>query len=241
MLHFGKILILGGILVYGFSVFAQSAAKGKDASQSTTPTFSASGSAVLTSHFIHHGLSMSNKNPALNAHILLNMGSQFKLGFWGSNIRNITNADDNFWIQYQGVVVIDFSNNVKTQLTAADNRYYTSQQRNGQLLAAQFDIKGKYVLLLEMNNNFEGTSESSQYISGGYLYKWKGPWLAAGSVGYTLQKAVGVNNYLDTRIEGIYQPLPKMKFKLGLTGTSDSGQLSGRGAFTYFFAGDFEF
>ena len=184
---------------------------------------------------------MSNKNPALNAQLLLNMGSQFKLGFWGSNIRNVTNSDDNFWVQYQGVIVIDFSKDVKSYLTIADNRFYTSQQRNGQSFNANFEIKNKYYLQLDFNNNFEGTGLGSQYINGGYLYKWKGPWLAAGYVGYTVQKTDGVNNYIDVRLEGIYNPLPKMKFKAGITGTSDSGQISGRGAFTYFFSGDFEF
>jgi hypothetical protein len=216
------------------------ASKGKDAA-ATTPNFSASGLAILTSHFIYHGLSMSDKNPALNAQLLLNMGSQFKLGFWGSNIHNVTNPDDNFWVQYQGVIVVDFSNAVKSQLTIADNRFYTSQQRNGQSFNANFEIKNKYFLQLDFNNNFEGTGQASQYINGGYLYKWKGPWFAAGYAGYTLQKTEGVNNYVDVRLEGIYNPLPKMKFKIGLTGTSDSGQMNGRGAFTYFLEGHFEF
>lgn len=216
------------------------ASKGKEVS-STKPNFSASGSASLISHFVDHGLSMSNKNPAINAELLLNMGSQFKLGFWGSNIRNVTNPDDNFWVKYIGVIMIDFSKDVKTLLTIADNRFYTSQQRNGQSFKADFEIGSKYTASLEMNNNFEGTSEASQYVSGGYLYKWKGPWLLALALGYTNQKSEGINNYLDLRTEGIYQPLPKMKFKLGLTGTSDSGQLNGRGAFTYYLAGNFEF
>lgn len=169
------------------------------------------------------------------------MGSQFKLGFWGSNIRNVTNPDDNFWVKYLGVIVIDFSNNVKTLLTVADNRYYTSQQRNGQTFTADFEIKNKYTAKLELNNNYEGTSQGSQYIAGGYLYKWKGPWLAAIGLGYTNQKSEGINNYLDLKTEAIYQPLPKMQFKFGLTGTSDSAQMNGRGAFTYFLAGDFKF
>ena len=42
-------------------------------------------------------------------------------------------------------------------------------------------------------------------------------------------------------MEGIYNPLPKMKLKVGITGTSDSGQIYGRGAFTYFLSGDFDF
>lgn len=218
-----------------------SAASKEKGAASTTPNFSASGLAILTSHFIYHGLSMSNKNPALNAQLLLNMGPQFKLGFWGSNISNVTNPDDNFWVQYQGVIVIDFSSMVKTELTVADNRFYTSQQRNGQSFNANFEIKNKYVLELDFQNNFEGTGLGSQYINGGYLYKWKGPLLAAGYLGYTLQKTDSVNNYLDMRLEGIYNPLPKMKFKVGFTGTSDSGQLNGRGAFTYYLAGDFEF
>lgn len=184
---------------------------------------------------------MSNKNPAINAELLLHMGSQFKLGFWGSNIRNVTNPDDNFWVKYIGVIAIDFSKDVKTFLTIADNRFYTSQQRNGQSFTADFEIGTKYTLSLELNNNFEGTSQGSQYLSAGYLYRWKGPWLASASMGYTLQKAESINNYLDLRTEGIYQPLPKMKFKFGFTGTSDSGQLNGRGAFTYYLAGDFDF
>lgn len=219
---------------------ASTATKGKEVS-STKPNFSASGSASLISHFIDHGLSMSNKNPAINAELLLNMGAQFKLGFWGSNIRNVTNPDDNFWVKYLGVIVIDFSKDVKTQLIIADNRFYTSQQRNGQTFTAEFEIGSKYTASVEMNNNFEGTSQSSQYISGGYLYRWKGPWLASAALGYTNQKTSSINNYLDLRTEGIYQPLPKMKFKLGFTGTSDSGQLNGRGAFTYYLAGDFDF
>ena len=219
---------------------AATTAKGKEVS-STQPNFSASGSASLISHFVDHGLSMSNKNPAINAELLLNMGSQFKLGFWGSNIRNVTNPDDNFWVKYLGVIVIDFSKNVRTLLTIADNRFYTSQQRNGQTLKAEFEIGNKYSSSIELNNNFEGTSQASQYISGGYLYRWKGPWYAAFVLGYTNQTADELNNYLDLRTEAIYHPLPKIKFKFGLTGTSDSGQLNSRGAFTYYLAGDFDF
>lgn len=230
------------ILLFPIVALSQSVAKSKSKdAPSLTPTFSASGMATLTSHFIYNGLSMSNSNPAINAHLLLNMGPQFKMGFWGANISNVTNSDDNFWVQFQGVITVEFQNQLKTNFTVADHRYYTSQQRNGQTASADFVFRSKYIGKIEMNNNFEGTDSSSQHYRGGYIHRFKGPWHAAGYLGYTNEQSEQLNSFLDFQGEGLYQPMPNMKFKAGVTLTSDAGQLNGRGAFHYFFAGEFTF
>ena len=228
------------ILTSSFPALAQSTTKSKDAA-SLNPTFSASGMAGLTSHFVYHGLSMSNANPAINAQLLLNMGPQFKFGFWGANIANVSNADDNFWVQFQGVIAIEFPNQLKANFTIADHSYYTSQQRNGQTATADLIFRTKFLGQIELNNNFEGSDSSSQHYRVGYLHRFKGPWFAVGHLGYTNEQSDALNSFLDFQAEGIYQPLPNMKFKAGTTVTSDAGQLNGRGGFHYYFSSEFVF
>lgn len=236
MVRLFKIILLSQILAQSMAF----AASDKKEDSGATPNFGASGFALLTSNFIDRGLAMTAEGPAINAQLLMHMGSQFKLGFWGSNVSNLNNPDDNVWIRYVGEIKIDFKPNMNFVTYVHDHHYYKSDTRNGLTLGVKVELM-RFSGMFELINNYEGTHTGAEYINLGYTHRFKDSLRAAGYVGYTQQKADGINDYIDIKAVGIYQPLPNFHTDLGVTLTSDSGQLNQRGKFGYYLSFNFDF
>nr|HPI40743.1 hypothetical protein [Pseudobdellovibrionaceae bacterium] len=82
---------------------------------SGSPTFQMSGSALLTSHFIHRGISQTHTDPALQVQFSYNLGPQIEFGLWGSNVR-FYNSDEHLNLQFFGGAKVDFSPNAQFNL-----------------------------------------------------------------------------------------------------------------------------
>ena len=65
-------------------------AKAEDRLKSNLATNEITGDVQLMTQFVERGLAMSDNNPAMNASFLYNLGTQVKMGFWGSNISNLS-------------------------------------------------------------------------------------------------------------------------------------------------------
>ena len=202
----------------------------------TTPLFSISGNADLTSHFIYRGLSYSDYNPALNAQFMLHMGSQFKLGIWGSNISNITNPDDNFWFKFAGEIRVDLNTLNQLDFFVYDNRFYKSENRNGQDIGFRLNILKRVITEVSFGSNYEGSKTPYEYISVAYLYPLNPVLKVKGQAGYTHQRMPGIYDYLDFRSELLYEPYKRFSFYFGGSFPSQMGQFNDRSK-TFLFGG----
>ena len=212
---------LGLLLCCPLSLWAQ------DKSAGTAPTYKVSGNALLHSQFIDRGLAISDRNPAMNAAFLFNLGPQFKLGFWGSNISNLSYADDNFWFKVLGEVRIDFNDKSAMELYLNDDHYYKSSDRNGQSVGLNL-YYGWYLLKLEWMTNFQGTKTSAQYVNLGRYYLYQKDFKFGWKAGYTLQSSSNYKNYLDAKGYGSYQMTANSNIELGITATLEGGQFGSR-------------
>ena len=222
-------LLLAYILFLPLSLSAQAKPV-----KNPAPTYLFSGNATLLSHFIERGLSMSDNKPALNASFLANFGQQFNFGFWGSNIANVNQADDNFWFKILGEIRIDFKAKFISKIYFNDNQFYTSKQRNGQTFGVYTEYEN-FEGRLEWNSNFEGTKANSDYLNVGKIYNYKKGIKYGLFAGYTNSHASSVDSYTDYKIEVRYAINEFTKLQAGGTFTSNTQQLNSRGAPAIFF------
>ena len=140
-----------------------------DKNKANSATNKIGGDAQLLSHFVERGLSMSNGNPALNASFLFNLGSQVRLGFWGSNISNLSAADDNFWFKFLGEFDIRFGSAWQSSVYISDNHFYKSDVRNGQRIGVT-NIYYLYQFTFEWMSNLEGSKGNAEYVNFGKYF-----------------------------------------------------------------------
>lgn len=183
------------------NVRAQSAAQ--DKIRSNLATNQISGDAVLTTHYVERGLSMSNNTPALNASFLYNLGSQVRMGFWGSNISNITAADDNFWLKILAEFNVEFSGGLNSEFYISDNHFYKSGQRNGQRIGVNFTYYS-YFFGFEWMSNIEGTRNNGEYVHAGKMFGYGNRIKYGGQVGYTISHHAALNSYFDLKATAQY-------------------------------------
>ncbi len=209
------------IFLWHGSIFAA------DSKSTTSPTYKVSVDAKVLSQFIDRGLSMSDGNPAMNVSFLYNLGPQFRLGFWGSNISNVSSNDDNFWFKFIADVKVDFTGTSWMSLYIHDDHFYKSDIRNGQSVGIRWNWNA-YMGELEWMNNFQGTKTSAEYINLGRLwpvYMFK----AGAKAGYTLQAAENYQNYFDIKGLVVYNFSSNSNIEAGATLVSNDGQFNGRG------------
>lgn len=200
----------------------------KESEKGTKPTYHFSGDAQLLSHFIDRGLSITNGNPALNASFLFNFGQQFRVGFWGSNVSNVTATDDNLWLKFVADVHISFSTDSIFKMYFNDDHYYKSDARNGQSVGFNYDFKS-YLTQLEWMSNFQGTKTDAIYLKLGKMFVFYKDILTGVSLGYTSQKSSAYSNYFDLKGFSIDKLSDFFELEAGLTFTTNSSQFNGRG------------
>ena len=187
----------------------------------TVPTYDVSGFAKLTSNFVDRGLSYSNNGFAMNASFLVNLGSQLRFGFWGSNISKIENDDDNLWVKYVAEVHVDFQQNSKFVFYVHDDHFYKAFTRNGIRYGFRLDY-GRFNGLLEWQNNYEGTAASAYYTRVKFNKKYTEKTGLELGAGYTMEYSHRYSNYFDLLATGYYNAFPNGKIELGLTSASTS-------------------
>ena len=197
-------------LVFSLTAIAE------DKTKSNTATNRISGDAQLLTHFVERGLSMSNGNPALNASFLFNLGSQVRLGFWGSNISNLSAADDNFWFKFLAEFEVKFNNGLLSEVYISDNHFYKSDQRNGQRIGSIFTYN-LYELTLEWMSNLEGSKGNAEYFNFGKYFQYgsMNQFRYGGFLGFTDSHTRNINSYFDVRVLGQYFINPATRAELG--------------------------
>lgn len=206
----------------------------------TTPTYMISGDAKLYTHFIERGLSMSNNNPALNAEFLFNYGSQFKVGFWGSNISNVSQTDDNFWLKFLTEIKVDFDSGSKLRFYINDDHFYKSDIRNGQEVGVHYEFSS-YKVHFAWMNNFQGSHSSADYLNVRKLFDLKKSIKGGGQVGYIYQSGTGYDNYFDLKALAYYQINTNSLAEAGVTFVTNASQFGNRADPAMYFAFEFNF
>lgn len=210
------------LLIYVF-LTTYCLAQEKDKMKGIVADYSMSGDAQLVSHFIVKGLSYSDNNPAMGASFLANLGSQVKMGVWGSNVSNLTAADDNFWLKIFAKIKIDFANGLLANAFLQDNHFYKSNQRNGQNLGIDFSYK-IYEFGLEWMSNVEGTRTNAEYFWFGQMFDYKKNLRYGGNAGWTNSHTSMFQSYFNFKILGQYLISTNSNAEIGLTFNSSSSQ-----------------
>lgn len=198
-----------------------------------TPTYAISGYARLTSNYIDRGLSFTNGGAAMNAAFLVNLGSQFKFGFWGTNISKLRNDDDNLWIKYIAEVAVEFQQNAKFVFYFHDDHFYKTQSLNGIRYGFRLDW-GRISGLLEWQNNFEGTDSSSYYARMKFNKRYSDKAGIELGAGYTLEYSREYTNYIDLSGTVYYNFIPNGRIETGVTVPTNMSQFGDRSKPGYF-------
>lgn len=209
--------------------FAQSTERLK----SNLATNEITGEAQLVTHFVERGLSMSDGGPAMNASFLYNLGSQLRLGFWGSNISNLSASDDNFWFKFLAELNVDFSTNLTSQLYVSDNHFYKSDQHNGQRIGSLFNYYS-YYFTLEWMSNLEGSKSSAEYFNIGKLFNYGTKIKYGGDVGLTNSHNANLKSYFDARLLARYFLNTSTSFEAAATYNSYSSYFGKRADPAYY-------
>lgn len=208
-------------------------AKTTDSSKNTENIIT--GDVSLKSQFIHKALNYSDNNPAMSASFLFNLGDTAKIGFWGSNISNLSAVDDNFWFKFLGKIDFDLANSNHLQLIISDDHFYKSSTRNGQ--GVGFDIKyQQHLVFLEWQSNFEGTKSSAEYLRYGRIFDFKKIFKLGGFGGYTNSHSGAINSYFDLKAIIQYTINNFSLVELGATFNSHNSQFGAKGDPAYYLA-----
>lgn len=198
-----------------------------------TPTYAVTGHARLTSNYIDRGLSYTNGGFGMNASFLVNLGSQLRFGFWGSNISKLGNDDDNLWLKYVAEVVVDFQANSKFVFYVHDDHYYKTQSLNGIRYGFKLDY-GRFTGLLEWQNNYEGTGASAYYGRLKFNKKYSEKTGLELGAGYTAEYSQRYSNYIDMFGTGYYNAFPNGRLEAGMTLPTNTSQFGNRSRLGYF-------
>jgi Bacterial protein of unknown function (Gcw_chp) len=228
------------LIVISFCFLYQKTFAADDKKISLSPTYRFSGNARLLSEFIDRGLSVSDHNPALNASFLYNFGPQFRFGFWGSNISNLSHPDDNFWLKIVADIRVQFNDKALMQFYVHDDHFYKSDIRNGQSIGITGDY-GFYSMQLEWTNNYQGSHSNAEYLNIGKSFLYKKGYLVGGKVGFTLQDGTGYQNYFDGKAYTGYILSEHTSLEAGITATTDPGRVNGRGNPAIYFGAELIF
>lgn len=221
-----KLILLSIVTVLFLSINALAA--DKEADKGITPTYRFTGDAQLTTHFVDRGLSITNGNPGLNASFLFNMGQQFRIGFWGTNISNITATDDNLWLKVVADIHINFSNDSIFKMYFNDDHFYKLDLRNGQSFGINYDFRS-YLTQLEWMSNFQGTKTDALYFKFGKMFAFYKEVLTGATIGYTMQKSKAYYDYFDFKAFATHKISDYFEFEGGLTFVTNGTQFGARG------------
>lgn len=199
-----------------------------DKTKDTTATYGITGEAQVLSQYMVKGLAYSDGNPAMNASFLANLGSQVKIGVWGSNISNLSAVDDNFWFKFVGDISIEFTDKFFGNFYVHDNHFYKSDQRNGLVAGTHLNYKS-YEFTFEWLSNFEGTKTNAEYINLGKLFDYKKDFRVGGYIGITNSHSDVVNSYMDVRAVAQYLFNSAAHAEIGATYNSNNTQFGKRG------------
>lgn len=191
-----------------------------------SPTFELTGDVSLLSHYVEHGISQSDKSPALQGSFWFNFGPQFRLGLWGSNT-SYAQGNDHFNLRANADIKIAFSANSHMTLAYSKSQYYNGGERNGNISGVHLQF-GEYRILYDNFSNWEGTESALTRFAFGKMTSVLGGYRWNNEIGYNTPSINNLNPYFDART-GLGTRWGEIFFEGALTATSASSELNGSG------------
>lgn len=207
--------------------FAQSEGSG-----STKPTYGMKGGATLTSNFVEKGLTQTDGDPGLQGEFWFDFGSQFRMGLWGANVSYDDASSTHFWLKLNADIRVDFSATSSMVIKYSDNRYYRSNNRDGNTVGVHLDFSG-WKVLYEMTSKWEGTQERCTYAGLSKETTIWSNWIWANEGGYTLPEADGVQSFLNVQT-GLGKKLKDIFAMASVSYSTAAGQFKDQGELALF-------
>jgi uncharacterized protein (TIGR02001 family) len=192
------------------------------------------GEAAVVSNYVDKGVTQSDKGPALQAGFGYQMGTQARLGLWGSNVK-YPSGGENLNLRFYFDVKMDFTSNTNAVFRYDLNRYFQADQHNGAIVGLDFAAFG-YHAIFEMNDNWEGLrAGGSTWFGFKKEYLWTRGLVFTPQLGYTQTSVTGYTSYFDTRL-GVGYRFADVTYELVHTYNSSSSQFAGRGDMAFLLA-----
>lgn len=187
------------------------------------------GEAGLTTNWLEHGVSQSDKGYALQAGLGYRW-SQFKLGMWGSGVK-LPYSDDNLNLRIYMTYKFYFTKNADMLIRYDFNRYFGAGKANGTITSLDLNIF-QYHILYEKNSNWEADDNLTRY---GFMKDWGLPYNLTLTVnaGYNSISSDNYSSYFDIKTLVNYK-YADILYSLGNSFNSNSGQFNGRGDLAFF-------
>lgn len=212
--------------VHPENAWAQSSSTGKgDAPQLF-------GEVTLTTNYVDKGITQTEKDPAIQTGLGYGFGKTAKLGFWASNVR-YPDESAHLNLKFFGAYKFIFNSNWDLSFRYDLSKYYKSASRNGSIVSLDFNIY-TYHVMVEKNDNWEGTLSESTWYGLGKDFNISGNWVLETKLGNSMVTASGYSSYFDVRT-GIDYKLSDFVAAVVATYASNSSQFNGRADFFYFF------
>lgn len=212
-------LVLFAIFLSSHSVLAQ-------ASRDQKSNYQTEGKASILSHFVHQGLSQTNKDPSLQTSLYMAIGPQFRIGLWGSNV-SYEGLNNHILIKVPVELKLEFNKDVNLTIGYSMNQYYKSRIRDGNTTTLQLNVFD-YLIIHELESNWEGTETKSKYFAFNKSFKISNDFTWENQLGYTILSVENLQNYFDV-MTGIGGKSNNLTYKFTVTATSTPSQFTGRG------------
>jgi uncharacterized protein (TIGR02001 family) len=190
------------------------------------------GEATIFNNYVDKGVTQSDKNWALQSGFGYQMGSQARIGLWGSSIKLPTNSE-NLNLRFYFDVKMDFTTNSSLTIRYDFDRYFQSDIHNGTILGMDFSTFG-YHVMVEQTSNWEATGSPTTWY--GFSKDYNIPWsmILSPKLGYSQISASGYNNYFDGRLTLGYK-FADVLYQMAMTYNSEASQFAGRGDMAFIF------
>jgi len=215
------------LLLFSVSAWSQSSGSG-------SPSFLMNGGATLATNFVEKGLTQTEGDPNLQGEFWFNFGPQFRLGLWGSNVRYEDASTSHFWLKLNGDIKVDFSGQTNMIIKYSMNKYYKSNNRDGNLIGIHFTF-GTYKIIYDMDSNWEGSSDPATYFGVGKASPVGGDYIWTNMGGYTMPKVSGITAYFDVR-SSIGKKFRNIFADAGISYANASGSIKDRAAMAIIFS-----
>lgn len=188
--------------------------------------YSIEGSTSMLSHFVHHGLSQTQRDPSLQTNIYIPLGSQFRVGLWGSNV-SYEGSNNHIWAKILFDLKVEFNKDVELTLSYDLNQFYKDKTRNGNTTRFALNIMS-YHVTYELESNWEGTETGAKRVGFGKSIKIYNSFDWDNEIGYTMVTVDNLQNFFDLRSK-ISSSYNRLDFHLAATATSNPSQFNGNG------------
>lgn len=221
-----SILDLLTLVLFGIFLSITSSTTALAQSKDSKTDYQTEGTTSILSHYVHHGLSQTNKDPSLQTSIFIPVGPQFRIGLWGSNV-SYEGTDNHILIRIPVELKLEFNKDVDLTIGYSGNQYYKSHARDGSTTSLHLNVFD-YIIIHEMESNWEGTETKSKYFGFNKTFKISGDFNWENQLGYTVISVENLQNYFDL-MSAISGKLNKLIYKFTITATSSPSQFNGNG------------